>query len=133
MIQCEDTKRMPAKAEKRRPFPVSARKKIKRVMGIEPTYPAWKAGVLRPPGPKPGALAKLSHTPSLYFFFCFLFPCLNTSSIIYYGFSVVNNFFNFFSFFEISFFSVIYSLFEAFHFRKKILLCLQRFSCKHLQ
>ena len=48
-------------------------------MGIEPTYPAWKAGVLplnytrmksgwqdsnlRPPGPKPGALAKLSHTP----------------------------------------------------------------------
>ena len=33
-------------------------------MGIEPTYPAWKAGVLRPPGPKPGALAKLSHTPS---------------------------------------------------------------------
>ena len=51
----------------------------KRVMGIEPTYPAWKAGVLplnytrmksgwqdsnlRPPGPKPGALAKLSHTP----------------------------------------------------------------------
>ena len=53
-----------------------------RVMGIEPTYPAWKAGVLplnytrkiyyksgwqdsnlRPPGPKPGALAKLSHTP----------------------------------------------------------------------
>ena len=59
----------------------------KRVMGIEPTCPAWKAGVLplnytrkrsininfksgwqdsnlRLPGPKPGALAKLSHTPS---------------------------------------------------------------------
>ena len=53
----------------------------KRVMGIEPTYLAWKASVLplnytrmifksgwqdsnlRPPGPKPGALAKLSHTP----------------------------------------------------------------------
>ena len=56
-------------------------------MGIEPTCPAWKAGVLplnytrkrsiniklksgwqdsnlRLPGPKPGALAKLSHTPS---------------------------------------------------------------------
>ena len=39
----------------------------KRVMGIEPTYPAWKAGVLRPPGPKPGALAKLSHTPLFAF------------------------------------------------------------------
>ena len=62
----------------------------KRVMGIEPTYPAWKAGVLplnytrnskcsfkeqsgwqdsnlRPPGPKPGALAKLSHTPKVFF------------------------------------------------------------------
>ena len=52
---------------------------MKRVMGIEPTYLAWKASVLplnytrlksgwqdsnlRPPGPKPGALAKLSHTP----------------------------------------------------------------------
>ena len=56
----------------------------KRVMGIEPTYLAWKASVLplnytrmfksgwqdsnlRPPGPKPGALAKLSHTPLFYF------------------------------------------------------------------
>ena len=62
---------------------------IEQVMGIEPTYSAWKADVLplnhtcisccvqktdkywsgwqdsnlRPPGPKPGALAKLSHTP----------------------------------------------------------------------
>ena len=53
-------------------------------MGIEPTYPAWKASVLplnytfiyninrqsewqdlnlRLPGPKPGALAKLSYIP----------------------------------------------------------------------
>ena len=48
-------------------------------MGIEPTYLAWKASVLplnytrlksgwqdsnlRPPDPKSGALAKLSHTP----------------------------------------------------------------------
>ena len=54
----------------------------KRVMGIEPTYPAWKAGVLplnytREVGvtgfepatswSKPGALAKLSHTPLFAF------------------------------------------------------------------
>ena len=68
-----DTKRLP-------------RQKIEQVMGIRPTYLAWKASVLplnytcmksiyliiirgdriqnlRPPGPKPGALAKLSHTP----------------------------------------------------------------------
>ena len=58
----------------------------KRVMGIEPTYPAWKAGVLplnytrRMIGvtgfepatswSQPGALAKLSHTP-----ISVLFPC----------------------------------------------------------
>ena len=68
-------------------------------MGIEPTYPAWKAGVLplnytrkilhkksgwqdsnlRPPGPKPGALAKLSHTP-----FCItLHPWRKTYYIIW--------------------------------------------------
>ena len=75
----------------------------KRVMGIEPTYPAWKAGVLplnytrtfgnkcvplyfylmrhqsgwqdsnlRPPGPKPGALAKLSHTPMYHLLMVFI-------------------------------------------------------------
>ena len=50
----------------------------KRVMGIEPTYPAWKAGVLPLnytrikheneffPAPKAGALAKLSHTPKAW-------------------------------------------------------------------
>ena len=73
-------------------------------MGIEPTYPAWKAGVLplnytrmlrkksgwqdsnlRPPGPKPGALAKLSHTP--------LFTLIRDAShIILYGFCLVNLF-----------------------------------------
>ena len=46
MIQCEDTKRMPAKAEKKETVSGLRKKKIKRVMGIEPTYPAWKAGVL---------------------------------------------------------------------------------------
>ena len=66
-------------------------------MGIEPTYLAWKASVLplnypriynyiivksgwqdsnlRPPGPKPGALAKLSHTP-------FLFTLIRDASVI---------------------------------------------------
>ena len=53
---------------------------MERVMGIEPTPPAWKAGALplsytrtnwsgredlnlRPPAPKAGALAKLRHAP----------------------------------------------------------------------
>ena len=84
----------------------------KRVMGIEPTYPAWKAGVLplnytrtksgwqdsnlRPPGPKPGALAKLSHTPKVFCFVSFkLFP-RDTRVIISELSSVVNNFFQLF-------------------------------------
>ena len=75
----------------------------KRVMGIEPTYLAWKASVLplnytriyaetvmllqqsgwqdsnlRPPGPKPGALAKLSHTPM--FTTSFLWSCHSSIS-----------------------------------------------------
>ena len=67
-------------------------------MGIEPTYSAWKADVLplnhtcisccvqktdkywsgwqdsnlRPPGPKPGALAKLSHTPIYHLLMVFI-------------------------------------------------------------
>ena len=72
-------------------------------MGIEPTYLAWKASVLplnytriyaetvmllqqsgwqdsnlRPPGPKPGALAKLSHTPM--FTTSFLWSCHSSIS-----------------------------------------------------
>ena len=61
----------------------------KRVMGIEPTYLAWKASVLplnytrmvfksgwqdsnlRPLDPKSSALAKLSHTPLCVFLFSF--------------------------------------------------------------
>ena len=70
----------------------------KRVMGIEPTYPAWKAGVLplnytrttsgwqdsnlRPPGPKPGALAKLSHTPMVLFCITFCYRSV-TQDILY--------------------------------------------------
>ena len=105
-------------------------------MGIEPTYPAWKAGVLplnytriyaetvmllqqsgwqdsnlRPPGPKPGALAKLSHTPMSYniismkLSFLVLsrisFLSLKARVIILYGLPFVNTFFiNFYIFFE---------------------------------
>ena len=97
-------------------------------MGIEPTYLAWKASVLplnytriyaetvmllqqsgwqdsnlRPPGPKPGALAKLSHTPMSYNIIsmklsfldlsriCFL--SLKARVIILYGLPFVNTFF----------------------------------------
>ena len=105
-------------------------------MGIEPTYLAWKASVLplnytriyaetvmllqqsgwqdsnlRPPGPKPGALAKLSHTPMSYNIIsmklsflvlsriCFL--SLKASVIICYRVPFVNTFFYIFScFFE---------------------------------
>ena len=74
-------------------------------MGIEPTYLAWKASVLplnytriyaetvmllqqsgwqdsnlRPPGPKPGALAKLSHTPLFLYLFVLRCP---TQDILY--------------------------------------------------
>ena len=108
----------------------------KRVMGIEPTYLAWKASVLplnytriyaetvmllqqsgwqdsnlRPPGPKPGALAKLSHTPMSYniismkLSFLVLsrisFLSLKARVIILYGLPFVNTFFiNFYIFFE---------------------------------
>ena len=75
-----------------------------RVMGIEPTYLAWKASVLplnytrliwawrrediksgwqdsnlRPPDPKSGALAKLSHTPIRH-----LFVCLVSTQVLLY-------------------------------------------------
>ena len=96
-------------------------------MGIEPTYPAWKAGVLplnytrtfvlekiaflksgwqdsnlRPPGPKPGALAKLSHTPFVSEPPVVLSNSLvfrNARVIIYDGSNNVNCFFEFFLFF----------------------------------
>ena len=103
-------------------------------MGIEPTYLAWKASVLplnytriyaetvmllqqsgwqdsnlRPPGPKPGALAKLSHTPMSYNIIsmklsfldlsriCFL--SLKARVIILYGLPFVNTFFYIFLYF----------------------------------
>ena len=76
----------------------------KRVMGIEPTYSAWKADVLplnhtrmillisksgwqdsnlRPPGPKPGALAKLSHTPISVVVRSFLISLANNREYIW--------------------------------------------------
>ena len=59
-----------------------------------PAYQSgWQDSNLRPPGPKPGALAKLSHTP-------FLFPCRylrDTNSIIHKHHLYVNNFFKLFS------------------------------------
>ena len=105
-----------------------------RVMGIEPTYLAWKASVLplnytriyaetvmllqqsgwqdsnlRPPGPKPGALAKLSHTPMSYniismkLSFLVLsrisFLSLKARVIILYGLPFVNTFFYIFLYF----------------------------------
>ena len=106
-------------------------------MGIEPTYLAWKASVLplnytriyaetvmllqqsgwqdsnlRPPGPKPGALAKLSHTPMSYniismkLSFLVLsrisFLSLKARVIILYGLPFVNTFFiNFYIFLKI--------------------------------
>ena len=84
----------------------------KRVMGIEPTYPAWKAGVLplnytrtrsgwqdsnlRPPGPKPGALAKLSHTPICCFAVSFLLSHRSDFDIISPYSILVNTFLHFF-------------------------------------
>ena len=97
----------------------------KRVMGIEPTYLAWKASVLplnytriqsgwqdsnlRPPDPKSGALAKLSHTPYLR---CLCYFSRNSTRIsILYPVLFVNNFFIFFwTFFKsfITFLKVLY-------------------------
>ena len=79
------------------------------------TTPAYKSGWqdsnLRPPGPKPGALAKLSHTPMSYniismkLSFLVLsrisFLSLKARVIILYGLPFVNTFFiNFYIFFE---------------------------------
>ena len=49
----------------------------KRVMGIEPTYPAWKAGVL-----------PLNYTRRLFIFSCLL----KTKVIILYKIRIVNTF-----------------------------------------
>ena len=72
----------------------------KRVMGIEPTYLAWKASVLplnytrnddksgwqdsnlRPLDPKSSALAKLSHTPIRCVFIQFSSPRLRDAVVI---------------------------------------------------
>ena len=117
----------------------------KRVMGIEPTYPAWKAGVLplnytrmlavislqqsgwqdsnlRPPGPKPGALAKLSHTPMYHLLMVFikflsllLFSLAWRQVLLYYSFLQMSTpFLNFFkkTFFHV--FSVYSKVFLSF-------------------
>ena len=103
----------------------------KRVMGIEPTYLAWKASVLplnytriyaetvmllqqsgwqdsnlRPPGPKPGALAKLSHTPM----FCCCLSCSSRHLLVYNITSDLSTvFFKFFHFFLQLFFCACFS------------------------
>ena len=53
-------------------------------------YPA------EPPGPKPGALAKLSHTPMVFLLCHILYQLRDTRHIIYDLILIVNNFFCFF-------------------------------------
>ena len=96
----------------------------KRVMGIEPTYPAWKAGVLPlnytrrmigVTGFEPAtswsqtsALAKLSHTPICCFAVSFLLPHRSDSDIISPYSILVNTFLHFF---EINFSNAIHPAF----------------------
>ena len=99
-----------------------------RVMGIEPTYPAWKAGVLPlnytrifncsqvgVTGFEPAtswsqtsALAKLSHTPICCFAVSFLLPHRSDSDIISPYSILVNTFLHFF---EINFSNAIHPAF----------------------
>ena len=56
----------------------------------------WQDSNLRPPGPKPGALAKLSHTPICCFAVSFLLPHRSDSDIISSYPILVNTFLHFF-------------------------------------
>ena len=68
----------------------------------------WQDSNLRPPGPKPGALAKLSHTPICCFAVSFLLPHRSDSDIISPYFILVNTFLHFF---EINFSNAIHPAF----------------------
>ena len=68
----------------------------------------WQDSNLRPPGPKPGALAKLSHTPICCFAVSFLLPHRSDSDIISPYFILVNTFLHFF---EINFSNTIHPAF----------------------
>ena len=74
-----------------------------------PAYQSgWQDSNLRPPGPKPGALAKLSHTPICCFAVSFLLPHRSDSDIISPYFILVNTFLHFF---EINFSNTIHPAF----------------------
>ena len=75
----------------------------------------WQDSNLRPPGPKPGALAKLSHTPICRFAVSFLLPHRSDSDIISLYSILVNTFLHFF---EINFSNTIHTA---------VLQCFQRF------
>ena len=62
----------------------------------------WQDSNLRPPGPKPGALAKLSHTPICCFAVSFLLPHRSDSDIISPYFILVNTFLHFFEILKMS-------------------------------
>ena len=69
----------------------------------------WQDSNLRPPGPKPGALAKLSHTPICCFAVSFLLPHRSDSDIISPYSILVNTFLHFF---EIIFSNTIHPAFK---------------------
>ena len=69
----------------------------------------WQDSNLRPPGPKPGALAKLSHTPICCFAVSFLLPHRSDSDIISPYSILVNTFLHFF---EINFSNTIHPEFK---------------------
>ena len=68
----------------------------------------WQDSNLRPPGPKPGALAKLSHTPICCFAVSFLLPHRSDFDIISPYLILVNTFLHFF---EIIFSNTIHPAF----------------------
>ena len=69
----------------------------------------WQDSNLRPPGPKPGALAKLSHTPICCFAVSFLLPHRSDFDIISPYSILVNTFLHFF---EIIFSNTIHPAFK---------------------